>query len=140
METSEKVVRSVESRERDRELGRVRSKRSLKVYFASVEEKERLELMAAKAGYLSVSAWLLQMVMNATGGSLYPPEYVEGLKTEVERLRRWLESAREESDDYKQQVKRLQSQRDSLLLLVHGLPNGADVVARFLQQAAGAQP
>lgn len=127
-------IRTEEQKERNREIVRVRAKRSLRVVFSSMEEKDQIQAMAAKAGYFSASAWMLQMIQNGASGSLYPPEYVEGLKSETERLRRWLESSREEAEDYKQQVKRLQSQRDSLLLLLHGLPNGADVVARFLQQ------
>lgn len=128
-----------EQRARLAEHCRGRHKRSVRVYFKTLEEMERYQLMAERAGYAAFTPWIMQMLANASGGSLYPPEYVEGLKTETERLRRWLESAREEAEDYKQQVRRLQSQRDSLLLLVHGLPNGPDVVARFLQQSAGAQ-
>jgi hypothetical protein len=138
--TTEHVLTPAEKRRRKIEYANARRQRGIFLYFDSEDQLEQMKLLAQKAGYRGLSPWLLQMVLNATGGSYYPPEYVQGLKNEGDRLRRWMESAREEAEDYKQQVKRLQSQRDSLLLLIHGLPNGADVVARFLQQTVGAQP
>jgi hypothetical protein len=74
------------------------------------------------------------MIANATSGAIYPPEYVEDLKRDVEKLRSWLDTAREEATDYRQQVKLLQAHRDTLLVLLHGLPEGGEVAARWLEQ------
>ena len=129
-------VRTPEQQEKHRIDQRARDLNSTRVYFADEAESAHFRFLARKSGYPQFSKWIVQMLHNAAGGSLYPPEYVEGLKAEGERLRRWLDASREEADDYKQQVRRLQSQRDSLLLLIHGLPSGAEVAARFLQQHA----
>lgn len=140
MEEQQQIVRrrlrTPEQLEKHRVEQRERAANSTRVYFADPAEMEHFRFLAKKSGYPQFSKWIVQMLHNAVGGSLYPPEYVEGLKAEGERLRRWLDASREEADDYKQQVRRLQSQRDSLLILIHGLPTGAEVAARFLQQHA----
>jgi hypothetical protein len=64
---------------------------------------------------------------------------VEAIKRDLEKARSWLETAREENQDYRAQVKVMQAQRDTLLTLLHGLPDGAEVAARFLEQVAPAQ-
>jgi hypothetical protein len=108
---------------------------SVELYFRSPEELAEHRLAAEAGGYSNFNAWLLQMLANATSGSVYPPEYIEGLKREVEKLRSWLDTARDEASDYRGQVKLLQAQRDTLLTLLHGLPEGGEVAARFLEQA-----
>jgi hypothetical protein len=75
---------------------------------------------------------------NATSGNLYPPDYVNGLKAEVAKLRAWLEKAREECDDYRAQIKALQAQRDTAVVLLAGLPDGAELAKRFLPKSEGA--
>jgi len=95
-----------------------------------VEELASFRTAAAAGGYENnFNAWLLQMLANATSGAVYPPEYVDGLKRDVDKLRDWLDTAREEATDYRAQVKLLQAQRDTLLTLLHGLPDGAEVAA-----------
>lgn len=111
---------------------------SVDLYFRSPEELAEHRAAAEAGGYSNFNAWLLQMIANATSGTVYPPEYVEGLCKEVEKLRAWLDTAREEATDYRSQVKVLQAQRDSLLSLMHGLPDGPDVAARFLEQSSKA--
>ncbi|HET6405263.1 MAG TPA: hypothetical protein VFH78_11500, partial [Candidatus Thermoplasmatota archaeon] len=64
------------------------------------------------------------MLANATSGAMYPPEYVEGPKKEVEKLRGWLDTARDEAADDRAQVELLQAAQDTLLTLLHGLPEG----------------
>lgn len=117
------------------EYQRERRQHSTELYFRDVEQMRRYQQMAGDQGYATFNGWLLQMLANATSGSTYPPEYVEGLKAEAARLRRWLDAAKEEAEDYRAQVARLQQQRDTLLTLLHGLPDGSEVAARFLQQA-----
>src|SRR5438552_1026802 len=89
------------------------------LYFRSPAELASHRAAAEAGGYANFNAWLLQMIANATSGSVYPPEYVEGLKREVEKLRDWLDTARDGAADYRAQVKLLQAQRDSLLSLMH---------------------
>ncbi|HUR69796.1 MAG TPA: hypothetical protein VM370_11180 [Candidatus Thermoplasmatota archaeon] len=90
---------------------------------------------AEAGGYANFNAWLLQMIANATSGSVYPPEYVEGLKKEVEKLRSWHDTARDAAADYRAQVKVLQNDRAVLLTLLHGVTGGAEIAARFMEQA-----
>lgn len=117
-----------------KEYNRARRRLVVEVFFQSEAQLEALKQRAKAAGYQRFSPWVLQMVLNASSGSVYQPEFVEGLKQESERLRRWLETTREEAEEYRRQVRLLQEQRDRLLLLVQGLPSGAEVTARFLQQ------
>lgn len=112
-----------------------RRQQSVVLYFRSVDELDSHRAAALASGYEhNFNAWLLQMVANATSGTVFPPEYVEALKKDIEKARAWLETAREENQDYRGQVKLLQAQRDTLLTLLHTLPDGADVAARFLEQ------
>ena len=120
----------------EREYNLARRRLAAVIYFQSEAQKEELHAKALASGYTAFSHWLLQMVVNATNGAIYQPEYVEGLKQDSERLRRWLDAAREEADDYKRQARQLQEQRERLLLLLHNLPDGAQAAARFLQQSA----
>lgn len=118
-----------------------RRHQSVVLYFRSAEELDTHRAAAAASGYEhNFNAWLLQMVANATSGTVFPPEYVEAIKKDLEKARTWLETAREENQDYRGQVKLLQAQRDTLLMLLHGLPEGADVAARFLEQATAQVP
>lgn len=113
---------------------------SVLLYFRSVDELASYRAAAEAGGYgHNFNGWLLQMLANATSGAVYPPEYVEGLKRDVEKLRAWLDTAREEATDYRGQVKLLQAQRDTLLTLLHGLPEGAEVAARWLEQNTSQQ-
>ena len=117
-----------------------RRQQSVVLYFRSPAELAEHRLQATASGYEhNFNAWLLQMVRNATSGSVFPPEYVEAIRRDLEKARSWLETAREENHDYRGQVKLLQAQRDTLLTLLHGLPEGAEVAARFLEQVAPAQ-
>ncbi|SRR5581483_3306985 len=117
------------------EYWKERRDRSSTVYWPTLMDLRARKEQARLAGFGSdFSAWVVQMVANAISGSVFPPEYVESLKQEVERLRRWLETAREETEEYRKQNRRLQEQREKLIVLLHGLPTGAEVVARFLQQ------
>lgn len=102
---------------------------SVDLYFRSPEELAQHRAAAEAGGYSNFNAWLLQMLANATSGTVYPPEYVGGLKREVDKLRGWLDTARDEASDYRVQVKLLQAQRDTLLTLLHGLPEGGEVAA-----------
>jgi hypothetical protein len=106
------------------------------LYFRNVDELAAHKAAAEAGGYANFNAWLLQMIANATSGSVYPPEYVEGLKREVEKLRAWLDTARDEAADYRSQVKVLQNERDVLLTLLHGLTGGPEIAARFLEQSS----
>lgn len=124
------------TKENHAEYNRQRRKASHQLFFENRETLERFQGMARASGYASFNKWLLQMIMNATSGSLYPPDYVESLKAESDRLRRWLENTREEAEDLRAQVKMLQSQRDALIVLMHGLPTGPEAAARFLTKAA----
>lgn len=118
------------------EYNRARRRQVVEVYFQSEGQLAALKERSRAAGYQHFSPWIVQMVLNATSGTIYQPEFVEGLKQEGERLRRWLETTREEAEEYRRQVRVLQEQRDRLLLLVQGLPSGAEVTARFLQQGS----
>ncbi len=106
------------------------------LYFRSIEELAAHKAAAEAGGYANFNAWLLQMLANATSGTVFPPEYVEGIKKEVEKLRGWLDTAREEATDYRGQVKVLQNERDVLLTLLHGVTGGAEIAARFLEQSS----
>ena len=120
----------------EREYQLARRRLAVLVYFSSEAQKEELQAKALAAGYQFFSHWVVQQVLNATSGAIYQPEYVESLKQDAERLRRWLDNAREEAEDYKRQVRLLHEQREHLLVLLHSLPAGAEVAARFLQQSA----
>lgn len=112
----------------------LRRKQSATIYFQSEQDLAAHKLVARDSGYPNFNAWILQMVQNAQSGSVYPPEYVEGIKKDADKLRSWLDAAREEASDYRAQLKHLQSQRDMLLTILHGFPEGGEVAAKFLQQ------
>ncbi|MFA5860881.1 MAG: hypothetical protein WDA16_04220 [Candidatus Thermoplasmatota archaeon] len=111
-----------------------RRAQAVMLYFRSVDELAAYRAAAEEGGYAKFNTWILQMLANAGSGSLFPPEYVDGLKRELEKTRSWLETSRDENADYRAQLKLLQAQRDTLLTLLHGLPDGAEVAARFLEQ------
>lgn len=117
-----------------------RRRQSVVLYFRTTDELTEHRLAAMASGYEhNFNAWLLQMIRNATSGVVFPPEYVEAIKRDLEKTRAWLDTSREENQDYRGQVKLLQAQRDTLLTLLHGLPDGAEVAARFLEQVTAAQ-
>lgn len=128
-----------EERAKDRasraQYQRERRKYAMTLYFSSPAEMQAFQARGKAAGYANFNAYVLQLLNNATSGSIFPPEYVEGLKQEADRLRRWLETARDEADSYRNQTRVLQQQRDTLVVLLHGLPQGAEVAARFLQES-----
>jgi hypothetical protein len=113
-----------------------RREQSVQLYFRSVEELEAFKAAAEAGGYSNFNAWLLQMLQHATSGAVFPVDYVDGLRKDLEKLRDWLDTAREEATDYRSQVKLLQAQRDALLTLLHNLPEGGEVAARWLDQNA----
>ena len=105
------------------------------LYFKSQTEKEELRALAAADGYgHDFNAWLLLKVHASLSGSVFPVEYVEGLKTQLERVTGWHEAARDEAQAYRAEVKTLQQQKDTLLFLLNGLPGGAEVATRWLEQ------
>lgn len=111
---------------------------SVTLYFRSVEELEDYKQQAQAGGYGNFNAWLLQMLANATSGAVFPPEYVEGLRKDLERARAWLETSRDEAADYRAQLRTLQQQRDALAVLAHRAAE-PEAVARILaQQGASA--
>ena len=129
-----------------REYQATRRRQMVNLYFRDVEELEAYRRAAEEGGYgWNFNGWILQMLSNATSGSIYPPEYVEGLKKDLERARAWLETSRDENADYRVQVKTLQRERDVLLTLLQGLPpEGPELARRFLEnatnEAAGVRP
>lgn len=104
-----------------------RRAQTVDLYFRSVEELEAFKGLAHAAGYKNFNAWLLQMLANATSGAVYPPEYVDGLRRDLDRAREWLEAARDEVSDYRSQVRLLQQQRDALAAIVHKLGDATQV-------------
>lgn len=111
-----------------------RRAQAVTLYFRNPKELAAYRVAAQEGGYATFNGWILQMLANAGSGSLYPPEYVDGLRRDLEKTRSWLETARDENQDYRGQLKLLQAQRDTLLTLLHGLPDGPEVAARFLEQ------
>src|SRR5579884_2190510 len=109
-----------------------RRKKSVLLSFTTEDELRDFQQMAEEAGYANFNAYLLQLLHNATSGSLYPPEYVEGLKADNAKLRSWHEQARDEAAEYRADVRKLRDQRDTLLRNLHDLPDGAEIAARFL--------
>ena len=88
MEPQAKPIRSARAEYQAR-----RRLQSVELYFRSPDELAQHRAAAEAGGYANFNAWLLQMLANATSGTVYPPEYVEGLKREVEKLRGWLDTA-----------------------------------------------
>src|SRR5882672_7669343 len=109
-----------------------RRSRSLTLYFPSREEMDRFHSIAHANGYgRNFSGWGLLMLHHATSGHLYPPEYVDDLKREGERLREWLEKARDEAEDYRPQIKILQGKVNTALVLFAGLEEGAQLAKQL---------
>ncbi|GEM_PF-2638552 len=122
-----------------------RRQQAVTLYFASPEERARFRKLAADAGYSrDFSGWLIQKVIHATSGHLYPPGYVDELKAENSRLRSRLEQARDDMEDYRAQLRALQGERDTAVVLLAGrLPDGEQIIKRYLPgiplAAAGSQ-
>lgn len=110
------------------------------LYFKSRAEKEELRALASEDGYgHDFNAWLLLKIYASLSGSVYPAEYVEGLKAQLERVTTWHEAARDEAQAYRAEVKTLQQQKETLLFLLNGLPDGAEVATRWLEQQTRGQ-
>lgn len=97
------------------------------LYFPNVAEKARFEAMAARAGYPSLNAYLLQLLANASSGVVFPREYVETLQRDLERVRSWLDAAKDENADLRVRLKSAEAARDAAVALVQG---GAAILAR----------
>ncbi|GEM_PF-3775699 len=108
-----------------------RRKHSYPLAFKDETEKARFEAMAAQAGYVSFNAYLLQQLRNATSGAIYPPEYVDGLRKEVEKLRAWLDQAREEAGELRKDGKLLAAEKETLVFLINATKDGKDTLADF---------
>lgn len=109
------------------------------LYFPSPQEKARLQALAGEEGFPNFNAWILLKLYAGLEGNTYPPGYVESLEADLERVRGWLEASRDEAGEYRKEVKTLQAQKETLLFLLHELPGGADVAARFLQNQTQVQ-
>ncbi|MHB8604122.1 MAG: hypothetical protein ACYDCK_02610 [Thermoplasmatota archaeon] len=108
-----------------------RRRHSVLLTFRDEEEKLRFQACAKAAGYVSVNAYLVQLLHNATSGTIYPPDYVESLKREVEKLRTWLDQAREENTDLRKDTKTLAAQKETLVFLLQDLPGGKEVADEY---------
>src|SRR5581483_4013604 len=111
-----------------------RRKHSILVTFKDQAEKASFEADAEAAGYASFNAYLLQLLHNATSGVLYPPDYVEGLRSEVEKLRAWLDQAREENVDLRRDLKALQANEMNLGWILNDVPDGKEILERYRQR------
>ena len=107
-------------------------------YFPSAMEKARLQGLAAVEGFgHDFNGWLLLKLYGSLSGNVYPAGYVEGIQTDLERVRGWLESAREDAASSAAEVKALRARLDLLLLMVSEMPSGSEIVTRFLGEAQG---
>ena len=136
----ENPSRRSERLQKKRENQAERQTRSVPLAFGTVEERERFRRMGEEAGYGTFNAYLLQLLHYATSGSIYPPEYVDGLRKEVEKLRSWLDQSRDENAELRGDLKQVRAQKETLLLLLNEQPTGPEVVARFLEQQARGVP
>lgn len=108
------------------------------LYFPSVEEKARLQALAAVEGFgHDFNAWLLLKLYASLSGNVYPAGYVEGIQADLERVRGWLESSREDAASSAAEVKALRARLEVLLVMVSELPAGGEIVARFLVEGQG---
>lgn len=91
------------------------------VYFRDAATKSNAQAKAASMGYSGCSAWILQMIEVATSGQVYPSEYVEDLRSELERLRRWVEQKDEQIASLRKDVRLAEIQKDDLYTVLAGL-------------------
>lgn len=106
------------------------------VYASSPEEKAEIARHAQDSGYgKNVSGYCLLALRHYQSGRLYPPGHVERLERELARLREWHEKDQEKIEDYRTQIKALQAARETAVVLLAGLPNGAELAKRLLPQA-----
>lgn len=116
------------------EYQRERRKQSTDLYFGSPEELEAFREMSRQAGYGTLNKYILHLVRIATSGNVYPPDYVEGLKANVEKLEKRLEAARDENQDYRAESRGLSVEKDILISMMLGLPQGNEAVSKFFEQ------
>ena len=78
--------------------------------FPSAEEKAHLQGLAAVEGFgHDFNGWLLLKLHGSLSGNVYPAGYVEGIQTDLERVRGWLESAREDAASSAAEAKALRA-------------------------------
>lgn len=98
---------------------RERRKHAMTLYFKDPAEKELYEGLAREAGYhRNPNGYILQMLANARSGAIVPPEVLEGLRKDVEKLKEWLDQAREENAELRSENRLLRREASDLRVLV----------------------
>lgn len=115
-----------------REYMRDRRRASLTVYFSDESEKARFEGIATAQGYARFSAWVVQMLYNASSGSLHPAEYVAGLEREVAKYRSWLEQKDQEIVELRRDLRVCEAQREDLRVVLAALNQDVSKAGRKL--------
>lgn len=104
-----------------RAYGREKAKGSIKVYFRDEAEKLEFIAMAKAEGMGSFSQWVVQKVLAASSGTVYPPGYVEDLQKAANCHREWLEQRDAEIAELRKDLKLVTQQREDLRVLVASL-------------------
>lgn len=97
---------------------RERAKGSVKVYFRDEAEKREFMAMADADGFGNFSQWVIQRLLAASTGHVYPAGYVEDLQKQVERYRAWLEQKDAEIAELRKDLRTVNQQREDLRVLV----------------------
>ena len=95
-----------------------RKRGSFTVYAPNDEQLREAQERARIAGYANFNAWLLHLVQITQAGSIFPPQYVQGLEKSVEQLRAWLEQKDQQLVDYARENRTRMRQREDLCVLL----------------------
>lgn len=100
---------------------RERAKGAIKIYFRDAAEKAEFLALAETEGIPNFSQWVVQKLLAASSGTVYPPGYVEDLQKSANRHREWLEQRDAEIAELRKDLKVAVQQREDLRVLVAAL-------------------
>lgn len=91
---------------------------SITLYFKDEAERAHYHELARAAGYARFNDYMLHMLANAASGRVYPPEYVDRIEKEAEKLRGWVAQKDGQIGELSGEVRTLLRQREDLRVLL----------------------
>ena len=114
--TPDEVEPRTEPRKRTAYM-RVRRKRSMTLAFRSPDEKARYEDLAQRASGMSLNAFVLELLAQATSGNVYPTGYVEDLKARLDKLTLRYDTLQDELAELRAELKVVRQEKEDYRVL-----------------------
>ncbi|MFA5860685.1 MAG: hypothetical protein WDA16_03225 [Candidatus Thermoplasmatota archaeon] len=97
---------------------RTRKRGSVQVYFKDEEERAQFEALATSQGYKNFSGWIVQTLITASTGTVFPADYVAGLQRDVDKYRAWVRQKDEEITELRRDLRLVEAAREDMRVVL----------------------